>query len=77
MSNISKLTDAGIIAAGAALNAEDQNLINSHTPAEVDALISIKSKLTTGFIQRNLSGGGGGVASMAVVGGEPAIGIVF
>jgi len=70
MGNLSKLMDAGVIAAGASLSQEDQDLINSLTPAEVDALISIKSKLTPGFVQRNLSGGGG-------TRGAAAVGIVF
>lgn len=70
MGNLSQLMDAGIIAAGASLTQEDQDLINSLTPDEVNALISIKSKLTPGFIQRNLSGAGG-------TRGQQAIGIVF
>jgi len=61
--------DAGIISAGAALTQEDQDLINSLSPAEVSALISIKGKLTPGFVQRNLTGGG--------TRGEQSMGIVF
>jgi len=57
MRNISRLTDAGIIAAGAALSQADQDLINSLTDAEVSALISIKSKLTPDFVQRHLGTG--------------------
>lgn len=68
MGNVSQLMDAGIIAAGAALSQEDQDLINSLTPEEVAALISVKSKLTPGFVQRNLtSGGTRGEASMGIV----------
>jgi hypothetical protein len=69
MGNIGKLMDAGIISAGAALSQEDQNVINSLTPDEVSALISIKAKLTPGFIQRNLSG--------SPTRGEQSMGIVF
>jgi hypothetical protein len=73
MGNVSKLMDAGIISAGATLSQEDQELINSLSPSEVDALISIKSKLTPGFVQRNL----GGSSTAALSGAQQAIGIVF
>jgi hypothetical protein len=72
MGNLKRLMDAGIVTASASLNAEDQELINSLSSAEVDALISIKSKLTPGFVQRNLSGGGAGLAPS-----KQSIGIVF
>lgn len=68
MGNVSQLMEAGVISAGSALSQEDQDLINSLTPDEVAALISIKSKLTPGFVQRNLTGGGArGEASMGIV----------
>ena len=69
MGNIERLMQAGIIGAGAALNEEDQNLINSLTPEEVSALISVKSKLTPEFIQRNLGSGGAtrGAQTMGIV----------
>ena len=72
MGNVSKLMDAGVISAGASLSQEDQDLINSLSPAEVDALISIKSKLTPGFIQRNLGG-----SAAAGLSAQRTIGIVF
>ena len=57
MANVDQLAAAGLIAGGAAaLTAEDQEVINKLTPEEVSALISVKSKLTPGFIQRNLTG---------------------
>jgi len=57
MANVDQLAAAGLIASGAAaLTAEDQEVINKLTPEEVSALISVKSKLTPGFIQRNLTG---------------------
>jgi hypothetical protein len=70
MGNIDQLTQAGIIPANAALSQADQDVVNSLTPAEVSALISIKGKLTQGFIQRNLSGGG-------LAENKPSMGIVF
>ncbi len=69
MGNVSKLMEAGVISAGASLSQEDQDLINSLSPSEVDALISIKSKLTPGFVQRNLSA--------SATRGEASMGIVF
>jgi hypothetical protein len=74
LGNVARLTEAGVIVTGAALSQEDQDLINGLTPEEVSALISIKSKLTPGFIQRNLSGG----AAAGLRGAQQqAIGIVF
>jgi len=55
MANLDQLTAAGLIPSGTALNPDDEKIINSLTPAEVSALISVKSKLTPGFIQRNLA----------------------
>ena len=74
MGNIDKLMNAGIISAGAALTQEDQDLINSLTPDEVSALISIKGKLNADFVNRHLSGGG---AAAGMRGGQPSMGIVF
>jgi len=69
MGNVTKLMEAGLIPAGKALSQEDQDLVNSLTPDEVAALISVKSKLTPGFVQRNLSG--------SSTRGEASMGIVF
>ncbi len=71
MSNISKLTSAGLIAAGASFSDADQALLESLSDDEVNALISIKQKLPAEFLQRNCSGG-----PQAAAGG-PALGIVF
>lgn len=71
MSNISRLMDAGIIAAGAALNPADQQVVDSLTDDEVSALISIKSKLTADFVQRNFP------SSATPAPGTRTIGIVF
>jgi len=49
MANIDQLTAAGIIAPGAQLSPEHQDVVNSLTPDEVSALISVKSKLTPSF----------------------------
>lgn len=57
MATVDQLTAAGLISGGAAaLTPEDREIINSLTPDEVSALISVKNKLTPGFIQRNLAG---------------------
>lgn len=69
MGNISRLMEAGLIAAGSALSQEDQDLINSLTADEVSALISVKNKLTPEFVQRNLSA--------SATRGQAQIGIVF
>ncbi len=71
MANLDQLMAAGLISGGTALSQEDQDIINSLTPDEVSALISIKSKLTPGFIQRNLGGGATGTR------GQASMGIVF
>lgn len=71
MANIDQLQQAGIIPANASLNQADQDVVNSLTPDEVSALISIKGKLTQEFIQRNFSSGGLAPAN------KPSMGIVF
>jgi len=49
MANIDKLQAAGIIASDAQLSQEHQDVVNSLTPEEVSALISVKGKLTPSF----------------------------
>jgi len=75
--NVGKLTQAGLISASASLNQEDKDLVNGLTDAEVSALISVKSKLTSGFVQRNLSGAAAVRPAGERAPSEPAIGIVF
>jgi hypothetical protein len=61
MANVDQLTAAGLIPNAAALTPEDHQVINSLTPEEVSALISVKSKLTPGFTQRHLSAQSSGI----------------
>ena len=56
MSNMATLTQAGIIGPTAKLSPADQQIIESLTAAEVQALISIRAKLTPEFVSNNLSG---------------------
>jgi hypothetical protein len=56
MSNIATLTQAGIIGPTAKLSPADQQVIDSLTDAEVQALISIRAKLTPEFVSNHLSG---------------------
>ncbi|HKD83712.1 MAG TPA: aroma-sacti cluster domain-containing protein [Terriglobales bacterium] len=56
MSNIATLTQAGIIGPTAKLSPADQQIIESLTPTEVQALISIRAKLTPEFMSNNFSG---------------------
>ena len=52
--NIDTLTAAGILAPGAVLSPADVTAINSLTPQEVAAIISIFNKLGPTFMQHNL-----------------------
>jgi hypothetical protein len=72
MSNLSKLMDAGIIAANAAFNPADQATIDSLSDAEVNALISIKQKVPASFLQQHC-----GVQSPQPAQNVRTIGIVF
>ena len=56
MSNLATLSAAGLIGPTAKLSAADQQIINNLTDAEVQALISIRAKLTPEFLQNNFSG---------------------
>ena len=80
MSNITTLTNAGLIAPNAKFNAADQQVIESLSQDEVNALISISKKLSADFVARNF-GGGGGAEPMNAAGGAGApsrsLGIVF
>ena len=51
--NIGRLKAEGILSPDAELSPEDQQTLESLTPAEVDSIISIKNKLGTGFMNRN------------------------
>jgi len=56
MSNIATLSAAGLIGPTAKLSPADQQIIESLTPAEVQALVSIRAKLTPQFLTNNFSG---------------------
>jgi hypothetical protein len=60
--NLQRLTQAEIIRAGHDFSPEDQQIIESLTTAEVDALIAIKNKLGQDFLEEH---------------GSPTAGILF
>ncbi len=72
MSNLSRLTEAGLIAPSATLSEADQGVINSLSDAEVSALISISQKLPQDFVQRHF----GSATALAPTAGR-TVGIVF
>jgi hypothetical protein len=53
MANLESLISAGVIPSKNNLTKEDINTINSLDPSEIDALISLKSKLGDDFLTRN------------------------
>ena len=52
-SKIRRLVDAGLIRAGHEFSDEDQKLLESLSEDEVEALISVKTKLGEEFFNRN------------------------
>ena len=72
MSNISRLTGAGLIASGTVFSTDDQNTINSLSDDEVTALVSISQKVSLDFLSRNC-----GSASPAASPTTHSVGIVF
>jgi hypothetical protein len=53
--NIDRLRSAGIISPDAVLTADDENRLYSLTSAEVDAIISARSKLGTEFLNKHIA----------------------
>jgi hypothetical protein len=51
--NVDRLRAEGILPADVVLSAEDEYALDSLTPAEVDAIVSIRNKLGPGFMARN------------------------
>ncbi len=74
MSNLSRLTDAGLIASNASFSEADQAVINSLSEDEVSALISISQKVPKDFLQRHCTSGAG---IAAAAGPGQSVGIVF
>ena len=72
MSNISRLTGAGLIASGTVFSTDDQTTINSLSDDEVSALISISLKVSLDFLKRNC-----GSESPAAAPTTHVVGIVF
>jgi hypothetical protein len=72
MSNLSRLTQAGIIAGSATFNQADQATLDSLSDAEVSALISISQKVPASFLQQHC-----GVQSPQPIQNIRTIGIVF
>jgi hypothetical protein len=54
MANLDTLISAGVIPSDNNLTKDDINMINSLDPNEIDALISLKSKLGDDFLKRNV-----------------------
>ena len=52
-STIQRLVDAGLIRAGHKFSKQDQQLLESLSEDEVNALISVKTKLGEDFFNRN------------------------
>ncbi len=77
MSNVATLQNAGLIPQNANFSPSDTQIIESLSPAEVNALISISQKLTPDFIARNFGGGGGAAPAAAGGPARPSLGIVF
>ncbi len=53
MTNIQKLQAAKILPVPSKLSKSDEDKVNDLDPAEVDALVAIKSQLGDDFIERN------------------------
>jgi len=60
-----RMKQAGLIKAGHRFSAEDYTLLESLTKEEIEALISVRTKVGEDFLHRNTSGP------------DPAVGIVF
>lgn len=57
MSNLERLQAAGLIEVNHTLTPDEVNSINQLTPAEVDALISVRAKLGDDFFNRKVQVG--------------------
>lgn len=57
MSNFERLQAAGLIEVNHTLTPDEVNSINQLTPAEVDALISVRAKLGDDFFNRKVQVG--------------------
>lgn len=57
MSNFERLQSAGLIEVQHTLTADEINSINQLSPAEVDALISVRAKLGDDFFNRKVQVG--------------------
>ncbi len=82
MSNLSRLMQAGLIAANATFNDADQAIINKLTDAEVSALISISQKIPASFLQQHagataVAGAQGDAKAAQIAPASRSIGIVF
>jgi hypothetical protein len=53
MTNLEKLTTAGLVPHDHSLSDDDKKTIENLHPHEVETLVSLKEKLGTEFIQRN------------------------
>jgi hypothetical protein len=82
MSNLSRLTQAGLIVANAAFNEADHAIIDSLSDQEVSALISISQKIPASFLQQHagataVAGAQGDAKATQIAPASRTIGIVF
>lgn len=59
MTNLERLQQAGLVEVKHPLTAEEVENVNALSPAEIDALISIKAKLGDDFFSRKVDMEGG------------------
>ncbi len=57
MTNVERLTQAGLVQTHHPLTEEETASVNALTTAEVDALISVKAKLGDAFFERKVKDG--------------------
>ncbi len=67
MSNLTTLQNNGLIASNATFNATDTAIIDSLTTDEMNALISVKGKVTAEFIANNIGSAGAATKSIGIV----------
>jgi hypothetical protein len=59
MANVDRLQAAGLLATPHLLTDDEEDKVNQLSPAEVDALVSVRSKLGDAFFGRKVPDGNG------------------
>jgi len=67
MANIDTLKSHGVIAQSATFNDADTKFINDLTPEEVNALVSIKGKLSAEFVASHIGSAGPTAKAIGIV----------